>query len=175
MVMNKWNAWYSNYIGHGGNLVPQISSACNSKLQIIKFSFVSLAHPKRCGTPTSKIHISSTVRDWRCSTYQRKWLDVDYLPMMGLFENSWYNTLKLFNRFKMSKTPHMRVPKTIPLTTRVLKYSSTYQGTSVGSTTIYIPIAIHISTNRTIHHHGSRPKAPHARVSRTLSKISYNI
>lgn len=62
--------------------------------------------------------------------------------MMGLFANSWSNTLKLFNVSGTSKTPHMRVPKTIPLTTRVSKSSSTYQGTSVGSTSIYIPISI---------------------------------
>ena len=39
-----------------------LGPTCNSKLQIIKFSFVWSAHPKRWGTPTSKIHISSTVR-----------------------------------------------------------------------------------------------------------------
>ena len=53
--------------------------------------------------------------------------------MMGLFANSWSNTLKFFNMSRTSKTPHMRVPKTIPPTTRVSKSSSTYQGTHVDS------------------------------------------
>ena len=56
-LISKWNVWYSIYIGHGVKLVPQTGPTCN--LQIIKFSFVWLAHPKRLGTPTSKIHISS--------------------------------------------------------------------------------------------------------------------
>ena len=62
LMVNKWNVWYSIYIGHGVNVVPQTRLTCNSKLQIIKFSFVSSADPKRWGTPTSKVHISSTVR-----------------------------------------------------------------------------------------------------------------
>ena len=67
--------------------------------------------------------------------------------MMGLFENPYSNTPKLdFNMSRTSKTPHMRVPNTIPPTTRLSKsyskYSSTYQGTYVGYTSIYIPIAI---------------------------------
>lgn len=61
-LMSKWNVWYSIYIGRGGKLLPQTGPTCNSKLQIIKFSFVWSAHPKRWGTPTSKIHISSTIR-----------------------------------------------------------------------------------------------------------------
>ena len=60
--MNKCNAWYYIYIGGGGNLVPQTLPTCNSKLQIIKFSFVWSADPKRQGTPTSKIDISSAER-----------------------------------------------------------------------------------------------------------------
>ena len=32
-LMNKWNVWYSIYIGHGGKLVPQTRPTCNSKLQ----------------------------------------------------------------------------------------------------------------------------------------------
>ena len=35
------------YIGFGGNLVPQTGPTCNSKLQIIKFSFVLPTDPKR--------------------------------------------------------------------------------------------------------------------------------
>ena len=62
LMMNKWNVWYSIYIVHGGNLIPQTGPTCNSKLQIIKFSFVWSADPKRWGSPTSKIHIASTVR-----------------------------------------------------------------------------------------------------------------
>ena len=62
--------------------------------------------------------------------------------MMGLFENSWYNTLKFFNMSWTSKTPHMRVPKTILPTASVSKASSTYQGTYMGTTSIYIPIEI---------------------------------
>ena len=46
--------------------------------------------------------------------------------------------------FRTSKTPNMRVEKTVPPTTRVSKYYSTYQGTSMGSTSIYIPIAIYL-------------------------------
>ena len=65
---------------------------------------------------------------------------------MDLFSNSQSNTLKLFNMYKTSKTPHMRVPKTIPPTTRVSNYSSksssTYQVIYMGSTSIYILIAI---------------------------------
>ena len=61
-LMNKRNVWYSIYIVHGGKLVPHNRPTCNSKLQIIKFSFVWSAGPKRWGTTTSKIHISSTVR-----------------------------------------------------------------------------------------------------------------
>ena len=61
-LMNKWNVWYSIYIFHEGKLLPQTEPTCNSKLQIIKFSFVWSADPKRWGTPTSKIHIFSTVR-----------------------------------------------------------------------------------------------------------------
>ena len=68
------------------------------------------------------------------------------IPIMGLFSNYWSNTLKLFNMSKMTNTPHMRAPRTIPPTTRVSKYSSnystTYQGTSMGSTSIYIPVSI---------------------------------
>ena len=60
--MNKWNVWYSIYIGRGGKLVHRTRLTWNSKLQIIKLSFVWSADPKRWGTPTSKIHISSTVR-----------------------------------------------------------------------------------------------------------------
>ena len=37
--------------------VPQIGLTCNSKLQIIKFSFVWSAYSKKWGTPTSKIHL----------------------------------------------------------------------------------------------------------------------
>ena len=48
-LMNKWNVWYSIYIVHGGKLVPQTGPTCNSKLQIIKFSFVWSVGPKRCG------------------------------------------------------------------------------------------------------------------------------
>ena len=61
-LMKKWNVWYSIYIGLGGKLVPKTGPACNSKLQIIKFSFVWSADPKKWGTPTSNFHISSTVR-----------------------------------------------------------------------------------------------------------------
>ena len=57
-LMNKLNVWYSIYIVHGGNLVPQTWPTCNSKLQIIKLSFVWSADPKRWGTPTSKTHNS---------------------------------------------------------------------------------------------------------------------
>ena len=71
-----------------------------------------------------------------------KMIEEEYLPMMGLCANSWSNNLKFFNMFKTSKTPHMRVPKIIPPTTSVSKYSSTYQGTYMGSTSIYIPIDI---------------------------------
>ena len=39
-LMRKWNVWYSIYIGCEGKLVPQTRPTCNSKLQIIKFSFV---------------------------------------------------------------------------------------------------------------------------------------
>ena len=62
LMMNKWNVWYSIYIGNGGNLLPQIGPTCNSKLQIIKFSFVWSADLKRWGALTSKIHITSTIR-----------------------------------------------------------------------------------------------------------------
>ena len=62
LMMKKWNVWYSIYIAIGGNLVPQTGPTCNSKLQIIKFSFVWLTDPKRWGTQISKIHISSTIR-----------------------------------------------------------------------------------------------------------------
>ena len=57
LTMNKWNVWYSIYIGCVRKLVPQSELTCNSKLQIIKFSFVWSARPKHWGTPTSKIHI----------------------------------------------------------------------------------------------------------------------
>ena len=62
-LMNKWNVLYFIYTGHGGKLVPPIGKTCNSKLQIIKISFDWSVDPKRCGTLTSKIHISSTVRN----------------------------------------------------------------------------------------------------------------
>ena len=51
-LMNKWNVWYSIYVGGGGKLVPQTRPTCNSKLQITKFSFVWSTNPKRWGTPT---------------------------------------------------------------------------------------------------------------------------
>ena len=62
LMMKKRDVWYSIYIGYGGNLVPQTGPTCNSKSQIIKFSFVWSADPKRWGAPTSKIHISSIIR-----------------------------------------------------------------------------------------------------------------
>ena len=46
-------------------LAPQTEPTCNSKLQIIKISFVWLPDPKRCGTPTLKIHIFSSVRSYK--------------------------------------------------------------------------------------------------------------
>ena len=49
----------------------------------------------------------------RHSTYQRKRLDDDYLPMMGLFAISWSNTLKFFNLFRTSKIPHIKMWNTI--------------------------------------------------------------
>ena len=56
---------------------------------------------------------------------------------MGLATNYFSSTLKLLNMSRTSKTLHMRVPKTIPPTTRVSKYSSkhysTYQGTFMES------------------------------------------
>ena len=73
-----------------------------------------MTDPKRWGTPTSKIYISSTVRELEDAPHiNAKWLDEDYLPMMGLFANSWYNTLKFFNLFKTSKIPHIKVSKTM--------------------------------------------------------------
>ena len=54
-MMNKWNVLYSICIVCGENLLPWTDM--QSKLQRIKFSFVWSAHPKRRGTPTSKIHL----------------------------------------------------------------------------------------------------------------------
>ena len=67
--------------------------------------------------------------------------------MMGLFANHWSNTLKLFNFFRTLKTPHLRVSKRTPPTIRVPRdsseSSSTYQGMSMGSTSIKISIEIY--------------------------------
>ena len=46
LMMNKWNCWYFIYIGCGEKLVPQTGPTCNSKLQIIKLSFVWSARQK---------------------------------------------------------------------------------------------------------------------------------
>ena len=47
LIIKKWNVWYSNYIGFGGKLVPQVGLTCSSKLQRIKFCLVWSADPKR--------------------------------------------------------------------------------------------------------------------------------
>ena len=57
LIDEKMKCLIFYYIVHGGNLVPQTQVTCNSKLQIIKFSFVLSAHPKRWGTPNSKVHL----------------------------------------------------------------------------------------------------------------------
>ena len=88
--------------------------------------------------------ISVVLNEKLTCKYYILWV-ISLINLDVLFEITWSNTLKIFNLFRMSKTPHMREQKTIPPTTRVSKssskYYSTYQGMYMGSTSIYIPIS----------------------------------
>ena len=146
-----------------------LGPTCNSKLQIIKISFVQSAHPKRWGSPTSKIHL-----------FNYKELEDDpHINGNGLMRTIsllWvYFQILFLIPLNSSICPGRQRPTHEGAKDHTTNYKSFNVFINISRHVhgiyLHIPPNSHITTKRTIHHHqqatkcvGSSPMTPHVRV-----------